>query len=206
MVTGLEWTRGAIYWIISAFFLAAITATFAREGLGGSSAVADAYTLVRRRLGAVAAVAVMIWTLFYIGRTASSFAVWQLLNVFHIGLRSFWVITCALTAPILLLAGLLSKFGLVIPELMHNPSSFIRSAIKKIPEGNRGLGSVFHDVSGEVRRHRLRHLLDCRAGLGLDVAALDPESKWVLLGAVERLYLYCRRNGNPAVYRVFSAL
>ena len=73
----------------------------------------------------------MPWTLFYIGRTTSSFAVWRFLDIFHIGLRNFWVTTCALTVPILLLAGLLSKFGLAIPELMHNPSSPILNALKK---------------------------------------------------------------------------
>lgn len=131
MVTALEWTRGAIYWTISAFFLAAIAATFARDALKGPPAAADAYTLLRMRMGAVAAVAVMIWTMFYIGRTASSFAVLQLLNALHIGLQNFWVTTGAFAIPILLLAGLLSKFGLAIPELMHNSSSSIRNALKK---------------------------------------------------------------------------
>ncbi|HVG92190.1 MAG TPA: hypothetical protein VNB54_11935, partial [Alphaproteobacteria bacterium] len=57
------WLNGALYWSISAFFLAAI-ASFERTAVGDAPAVVDAYTRPRQRLGTILAVALFTWTLF----------------------------------------------------------------------------------------------------------------------------------------------
>ncbi len=128
-VTAIQWTRSIIFWIISAFFFAAIAATFVLEGPDGPPAVADAYTLPRRRLGAVAVVALVTGTLFYVGRALAGLAVFNLLD--RIAPRNYWAGFCGFGLMFLALATLLCKFGLAIPKLMHSPGSTAGSAMKK---------------------------------------------------------------------------
>ncbi|HKV95437.1 MAG TPA: hypothetical protein VJW20_23020 [Candidatus Angelobacter sp.] len=129
MVTALEWTRGAIYWSISAFFFAAVSVTLMPRGAEDAQAVADAYTMPRKRLGAVAAVAVAARTLFYLGFALAGFAVAELM--YRIAPRNYWAMFSGISLMVLALAGLLCKFGLAIPELMHNAHSTAGSAMKK---------------------------------------------------------------------------
>jgi len=63
------WFRGAGFWIISTFFFAALAASFADEPGKDAPVVKDAYTLPRQRMGAVLGVALLSWTLFWLGRT-----------------------------------------------------------------------------------------------------------------------------------------
>lgn len=129
LAIGLVWIKGAVYWTISAFFFAAIAATFAKKESASLPAVADAYTLPRRRIGALAATAVLTWTLWDVGRNVSGLAVVQLLNHFHV--QNYWMATAAWSLVLLLLGGLLSRFILVIPGLIQSPASSFRSALKQ---------------------------------------------------------------------------
>jgi hypothetical protein len=110
------WTTGAVYSIISAFFFSAIAATIV--GAADDSPLADAYSLARKRLRPVIAWALLTWTLFYVGRMAAAFAVFELLDRFS--LTHYWVRSLAIGAMFLMLLTLLSKFSLAIPELMQN--------------------------------------------------------------------------------------
>lgn len=123
------WVNGAVYWIINAFFFAAISATFARMETIDVPAVTDAFTTPRRRFGSLILVALVTWTLFYVGRTLAGLALLQL-NLAGL-IRNYWVDYCATLLMLLLLAGLISKFALAIPELVHNLSSSAGSAMKK---------------------------------------------------------------------------
>jgi hypothetical protein len=143
-VTAIEWARGIIFWMISAFFFAAIAATFVLEGPNGPPAVADAYTLPRRRLGSVAVVSLLTGTLFYVGRVLAAFAVVGLAN--RIRLRNSWVLAGSTYVMFLALATLLCKFGMAIPELMHCSDSTAGGAMKralKETEGWEGFFAMF---------------------------------------------------------------
>lgn len=129
LVIGLNgWINGAAYWIISAFFCAAIAATFEREQTGGL-AIADAYTLPRRRLGAVTAVALLAWTVFFAGRLPLVMTVMFLLGRLGIS-NNYWVVSSSIGVVMLALAGLIARFGLAIPALMHDPKISIREALR----------------------------------------------------------------------------
>lgn len=125
----IGWIRGAVYWTISAFFFAAIAATFDYAKTGDTQAIADAYTKPRKRLGSLIAIALLTWSLFYIGRALAGFAVAELLE--HLGLgRNFWALTSAFGLMLVLIAGLLSRFALSIPEVTCNLSISSQDAIR----------------------------------------------------------------------------
>jgi hypothetical protein len=126
----IGWTRGAVYWTISTFFFAAIAATFSAVQAADTPAITDAFTLPRKRLGAVVSFALLTWTLFFIGRTLAGFAVTEILS--HMGFdRSYWVLFSGLGLMLVLVAGLLSRFGLAIPELMCDLSASVGDAVRK---------------------------------------------------------------------------
>ena len=120
------WLEGAVYWTISAFFFSAVAANVL--GTAVDSRLADAYSPARTRLRPLVILAVLAWTLFWIGRTAAAFAISQLLGRF---LTNYWVVTFALAALVVALATLLSKFGLSIPALMDDPSISLRQALRE---------------------------------------------------------------------------
>ncbi|HEY1937679.1 MAG TPA: hypothetical protein VGJ33_07085 [Candidatus Angelobacter sp.] len=120
------WIEGAVYWTISAFFFAAIAANVL--GTIGDSRLADAYSPARARLRPAVALAVLTWTLFWIGRIAGAFAVSQLLGRY---LMNYWVETFVLGILFLVLATLLSKFGLTIPALMDDSFVSFRHALRE---------------------------------------------------------------------------
>lgn len=74
VATGIEWFTNAGFWVISAFFFAAISASFTREPSEQAPVLADAYTLPRKRLGALLTVALLTWTLFQLGRSLAALA------------------------------------------------------------------------------------------------------------------------------------
>lgn len=125
----ITFLQGAVYWTISAFFFAAIAGTLENLKSTDTPAIAVAFILVRKRLGALVSIALLTWILFFLGRALSGFAVFELLE--HLGLgRNFWALSGGIGLMLVLLAGLLSKFGLAVPELISNPSVSASDAIR----------------------------------------------------------------------------
>ena len=120
------WIRGAAYWILSAFFCAAVAATFYRDQ-ASSLAISDAYTLPRHRIGAIATIALLSWTVFFIGRASLSFALDYLMMRTH---ASRWIETAVIDVFLLALAGLVARWGLAIPALMQDPKISIWEALR----------------------------------------------------------------------------
>lgn len=120
------WIKGAVYWILSAFFCAAVAATFQRDQTS-SLAISDAYTLPRHRIGAIAMIALLAWTVFFIGRSSLIAALEHLMKRAH---ASRWIETGVIDVFLLALAGLVARWGLSIPALMHDPKISIREALR----------------------------------------------------------------------------
>jgi hypothetical protein len=121
------WIKGAAYWILSAFFCAAVAATFNRDQTSGL-AVSDAYTLPRHKVGAVAAIALLAWTVFFVGRSSLNLALVYLMT--HLRVSNLWIETGVIDGFLLALAGLVARWGLAIPALMHDPKISIREALR----------------------------------------------------------------------------
>lgn len=124
------WLAGAVFWTISAFFLAAIAASFERMADDDAPAVADAYTRPRNRLGAIVAIALLTWTLFWLGRTLAGFVIAGFSRPSPLILMKNVWLTGLYRLLLLLLAGLISKFALAIPELMHDLTLSAGSVMK----------------------------------------------------------------------------
>jgi hypothetical protein len=126
IVSLFGWIKGAAYWIISAFFCAAVAAIFYRDQASGL-AIFDAYTLPRHRIGAIATIALLSWTVFFIGRSSLSVALDYLMRRTH---PNRWIETAVIDVFLLALAGLVARWGLSLPALMHNPKISIREALR----------------------------------------------------------------------------
>lgn len=121
------WIKGAVYWTLSAFFCAAVAATFHRDQTSGL-AISDAYTLPRHRVGAVAAVALLTWTVFFVGKSSLDPALLYLMR--HLRVSNPWIKTGVIDLFLLALAGLVARWGLAIPAFMHDPKISIREALR----------------------------------------------------------------------------
>lgn len=122
------WGAGAAYWTISAFFFAAIAANIAGADAQEPYALSGAYTPARARLSAIVKLALLTWTLFWIARAMALFALFQFIDYRRPG--NYWVLNGLLYVLLLLLAGLLSRFGLAIPELIRNANVPLRQAVR----------------------------------------------------------------------------
>jgi hypothetical protein len=120
------WIKGAVYWIISAFFCAAVAATFHRDQTS-NLAISDAYTLPRHRIGAIATVALLAWTAFFIGRSSLNAALGYMMMRIHV---NPWIKTGVIDVILLALGGLVARWGLAIPALIHDPKISIREALR----------------------------------------------------------------------------
>jgi hypothetical protein len=126
VVSLYNWTKGAVYWIISAFFCAAVAATFHRDQTS-NLAVSDAYTLPRHRIGAIATVALLAWTAFFIGRSSLNAALgYMMMRI----LVNPWIKTGVIDVILLALGGLVARWGLAIPALIHDPKISMREALR----------------------------------------------------------------------------
>lgn len=164
----ITFLQGAVYWIISAFFFAAIAGTLENLKSTDTPAIAVAFVLVRKRLGALVSIALLTWTLFFLGRALSSFAVFELLE--HLGLGSnFWALSGGIGLMLVLLAGLLSKFGLAVPKLMSNPSVSASDAVRNSLKETAGWELFF--MMFLVKSAVLGYCINWLADLGLN-------SKW----------------------------
>jgi len=120
------WIKGAVYWIISAFFCAAVAATFHRDQTS-NLAVSNAYTLPRHRIGAIATIALLAWTAFFIGRSSLNAALGYMMMRIHV---NPWIKTGVIDVILLALGGLVARWKLAIPALIHDPKISIREALR----------------------------------------------------------------------------
>ncbi|MBZ5492719.1 MAG: hypothetical protein LAO76_17490 [Acidobacteriia bacterium] len=123
------WGSGAGYWIISAFFFAAVAAHVLAPKSLHESAISDAYSVAKSRLGELVTIALLTWTLFWFLRGLAAFAIlWPLLG--RISSRYNWLLELLLGLLLVVIGGLLSRLGLVIPELVLHPDTQLKTAIK----------------------------------------------------------------------------
>lgn len=130
LMAGLGLTQGSIYWIISGFFFAAVASHVLCEPVEESSPLTDAFSAARSRIGAVVAVALLAWVLFWIGRIVSGIAVYGVFGGSHL-MRNYWAVMFIVAIPLLLLAGLLSRLGLAIPALMAEREISVSQSLKQ---------------------------------------------------------------------------
>lgn len=128
----LGWIQGALYWGISGFFFAAVASNTLSGGNEAGPAISDAFTSARERIGAITGVALICWTLFWLGQSVARFALLQLMNRLAPHRGSYGVIVLQLLDIVvsLMLAGLLSRFGLTIPRLIHERASSLGTALR----------------------------------------------------------------------------
>jgi len=122
----LKFIEGAVYWFLSAFLFAAV-ATYVLAEDTNEEPLTDAYSKARDKIGPILLVSLIGWTFFMLVRLGSGFAVSEIIGGFHLGKTSAWVLRII---PSILLCGLLSRLGLVIPWLMDRPSDSFSSAIR----------------------------------------------------------------------------
>ncbi len=122
------WLEGACYWALSGFFFAAVASNILRDEGDTMLPLSDGYTKARRRVGLVVTVSLLCWTLFWFGRMVFNFSVVRVLGRSPLSTHAY-VMNVIFAAVTLLLAGLLSRLGLTIPDLMHNPKAMLRQAL-----------------------------------------------------------------------------
>jgi hypothetical protein len=123
------WLDGAFYWIVSAFFFAAIAAMIVAERNEDSPAISDAFTRARARIGALTAVALLCWTIFWLGRMVATYALWGALDRLQLQ-PDFYASVAIFSIPSLMLAGLLARLALTIPVLMDKPAVSLKEALR----------------------------------------------------------------------------
>lgn len=161
----ITFLQGSVYWTLSTFFFAAIAATFHNLKSADTQAIAVAFKLVRQRWAPLIFIALLTWTLFFLGRALAAFAVFELLE--HLGLgRNFWALSGGLGLMLVLLAGLLSKFGLAVPELISNPSVSARDAVRNSLKATAGWELFF--MMFLVKSAILAYCINWVADLGLN--------------------------------------
>jgi hypothetical protein len=129
IVAALGWLDGAFYWIVSVFFFAAVATVVLGLSRKQQPAISDAFTQARARIGALTGVALLCWTIFWLGRAATTFALWSALDRLRLH-PSFYAMALILSLPSLLLAGLLARLALTVPALMDQPEISIKEAMR----------------------------------------------------------------------------
>jgi hypothetical protein len=123
------WVDGAFYWIVSSFFFAAISTNVLATADEERPTISDVFTRARAHIGAITVVALLSWTIFWLGRAAAEFALLTILERFRIR-PDFYSRLLIFSIPFLLLAGLLSRLGLVVPRLMDMPAASLKEALR----------------------------------------------------------------------------
>jgi hypothetical protein len=126
------WVRGAFYWAVSAFFFAAVAANILEHPDETRRAFSDAYTQARDRIGAVIAAALLCWTLFFVSTAAAQFAINNIRVHFYLHPTPYSrVLVFSLgVLEVLIPASLLSRLGLTIPALIHEPTATLGQALR----------------------------------------------------------------------------
>lgn len=121
--------EGAIYWLISGFFFAAIASNVLGTDEDDRPVIADAFRCARKHFGAVAGVSLLIWSAFNLGRMILGFAVFSVLDRLNL-IRNVVLGTITFGIILFLLAGLISRAGLAIPVLIDRPEVSIRQSLR----------------------------------------------------------------------------
>ncbi|HWZ43383.1 MAG TPA: hypothetical protein VNW97_07885 [Candidatus Saccharimonadales bacterium] len=129
ILTVLALAESCFFWILSTFFFAALASDILNTSGDQPGPLADAYSTARKRLEAVIAIGLLTWAAFFLGRgiiglpitVAFSRSSWFM---------NYWALTLVLGIPLLMLAGILARFGLAIPELMQDPAVSVRQALR----------------------------------------------------------------------------
>jgi hypothetical protein len=123
------WIDGAFYWTVSSFFFAAVASTVLGVADEDSPAISDSFTRARARIGALTAVALLCWTSLWLGRVATTYALWSVLDRLRLH-PGFYAMVVIISLPSLLLVGLLARLALTVPALMNKPGSSLREALQ----------------------------------------------------------------------------
>jgi hypothetical protein len=132
-----SWIDGAFYWIVSSFFFAGIATNVLATADEERPIISDAFTRARARLGALCVAALLCWTIFWLGRAAAGFVLFTVMNRLRLHTGYYGAILI-ISIPILLLSGLLSRLGLVIPVLMNKPDASLKEALRTSVEKTEG--------------------------------------------------------------------
>jgi hypothetical protein len=119
--------EGAVYWLLSAFLFAAVATNVLEDGESKARPLADAYSAARERLGPILIASLLAWTCYTISRLIGGFAVWKISVAFRLGTISASLLS---VLPLVLICGLLSRVGLVIPRLIDHEEDSLASAIR----------------------------------------------------------------------------
>jgi hypothetical protein len=119
---------GAVYWVISGFFLAGIASNVLSTS-ENRPVIADAFSKARARLAAVIAVTLLIWATFALSRGLVFFSLFALLE--RLRLTNYSMLTVIFGLAYLLLGGLFSRAGLAIPALIDDPNASVGDALRR---------------------------------------------------------------------------
>ena len=131
VVIGLSFIKGAVYWILSTILLAAISEKVTQhDQQSEDTPLSDAYSYVRRRLKALFVFGIVTWMPFFLLKALASFAGGKMLELFRIKPSQSLISFVIVSLPLLIIAGLFSRIGLAVPELMDNAAISVRQAIR----------------------------------------------------------------------------
>ena len=131
VVTALGLAEGGVYWILSTILFGAISEkVMQHDQQSEDTPLSDAYSYVRRRLKALLAFGIVTWVPFFLLRALASFAGFKLLGLLRIKLSQSLISFVIISLPLLIVAGLFSRIGLAVPELMDNAAISVRQAIR----------------------------------------------------------------------------
>lgn len=126
----VKFVRQGAYWIISAMFFAAVASNVIGREYEDRPPLSDGYSAVRARLGAVIGLGLLSWILMFIfGQLLMSGFLWLLMYRRHIYPSGTFMEICFYVTQ-LLVAGLLSRVALAVPELMDDPKVPLRQAVR----------------------------------------------------------------------------
>lgn len=137
LVIAMGWIGDAFYWIVSSFFFAAVAATLLGVAGKENPAISDAFTQARARIGTLTTVALLCWTVFWLGRAVAGYAMMGALDRLHFN-PGFYVMVAILSIPSVLLAGLLARLSLTVPVLVDKPTASLKEALRTSVEKTEG--------------------------------------------------------------------
>jgi hypothetical protein len=134
--------ENAAYWVLSGFLLAAIASRLLRENPQSSHLLSDDYSHARERLTIVFVVGLSLSLILFIGRGVAGFALYELLDRLHV-VKNPWISRPSSAVMVLILAGLLSRFSLIIPEAVRDRSLSLGRALRNSIRKTEGWESFF---------------------------------------------------------------
>jgi hypothetical protein len=134
--------EGAVYWVISGFFLAAVASNVLGKPGPEKPLATDALRAAGKRLVPVAAATLVIWAGFAVGRYVILLPLYPVF--YRLGLSANrTAITITFALALLLLGGLASRLGLAIPILMDNHGVSIRQSLGQSRVKTKGWAPFF---------------------------------------------------------------